>query len=140
MNAGAGIYRIKPNIGSSKARMLGKLPINTPIGMEKSEANRKPTPTRHKLATVSFKSSRVFQSRPNASKTLPGEGKNFGSTLANVVTSHHSSNGSAIDVTVNPIFRGFGMSSAIRQKTVGLRLFCLRWGWIDRGSVFGVMI
>src|SRR4028119_80665 len=104
MKAGAGIYRIKPNMGSSKARILGKLPIGPPIGREKTKANRKPTPTRHKLATVSFKSSRVFHSRPNASKTLLGEGKNLGSTLAKVVTSHHSSSGRAIDVTVNPIF------------------------------------
>ncbi len=73
-------------------------------------------------------------------KLCRGKAKIWGSTLAKVVTSHHTSTGSAIDVTVNPILRGCGISSAIRQKTVGFRLFCLRWDWIDRGSGFGGMI
>ncbi|CBN59115.1 hypothetical protein OSCI_4020041 [Kamptonema sp. PCC 6506] len=113
-------------MGSSKARILGKLPIITPMGIEKSEAKKNPTPTLHKLATVSFRRSPLLHNLPKASKTLPGDGKNFGSTLMKVVTNHHSSNGKAIDVRINPVFKGLGMSSASRQKTVGFRLFGLR--------------
>jgi hypothetical protein len=51
----------------------------------------------------------------------------------NVVTSHHSSKGIAIEVITNAVLRGLGISSAICQKTVGFSVVGLMSDRIDPG-------
>jgi hypothetical protein len=68
-------------------------------------------------------SSPLRHKRTKASITFAGEGKNLGSILPKVVTSHHNSNGKAIEQTIKILLSGLGMSSASRQKTVGRKLF-----------------
>ena len=54
---------------------------------------------------------------------MPGVGKNLLSIHPVLDTAHHSKNGNSTDITINGHFNCVGMSSAMRQKTVGLRLF-----------------
>src|SRR5579883_1333061 len=108
--------------------MLAKLPINMPTGIENRDARKKPTPTRHRLAIVSFWRSPVLHNRWNASSTPPGEGRNLGSIAPNVVINHQSTSGIKIDAAMRLQVREGGMSSANRQKVVDRRDFTDRVG------------
>jgi hypothetical protein len=58
--------------------------------------------------------------------------------LPKVVTNHHSSKGTPMEVITNAVFRGLGMSSAICQKTVGFSVVGRMKERIDPGLWFMV--
>jgi len=86
-------------------------------------ANRKPAPTRKMLAAMSWLRNPLAHSRRHASTTSPGVGKKTESTVAKFEISHQSKKGNRNEIAVKDQLRAGGISSVIRQKIVGRKLF-----------------
>jgi hypothetical protein len=80
IKAEAGIYRTKPTTGSVKASATLKVPIIKPMGTPIMAAMINPVITRYTLLRISVVNSNSKKRSTPAWKTLPGDGRNRGST------------------------------------------------------------
>ena len=113
-------------IGSNRDRILAKEPIIIPRGIATKVDKKKPIVTLVKLAAISLVKNPFRHNLTKASITSDGEGKNVESISEWVEKTNQQNKGTRIDKDIITQDKDLGISSAIRQNTVGFipDIFC----------------